>query len=194
MPSDIELVQGIKNGKEKSLEELYKRYYHDLCDFAVRFVDDSHLAEEVVSDVFVNIWIKRETLNFDDNVKPYLYVATRNQSLNFIRKEKKLHIDLDEVSGSDIPTSYSTTDNFSFKELEKEIEELIKKLPEQRQLIFTLNRFEGLKYKEIADILGISPNTVQNQMVEAVKFMTSQYPKVASNWQLAYLLLCTLPC
>jgi len=179
---DEELLEHLASGNEKALEALYSRYYHRLCDFAFKFLQNVPLTEEVVSDVFMNLWLKRSILNIQTELKPYLFMATRNQAYNTLKKERGKHEDIAKITASHTPHSPSTINDIGYKELEKELEELINALPEQRQLIFRLNRFEGLRYKEIAEILSISPHTVQNQMVKAIEFMANQYPKVKATW------------
>ncbi|MDW7690443.1 RNA polymerase sigma-70 factor [Flammeovirgaceae bacterium SG7u.111] len=189
---DEELICCIKEGEEKAFQALFDRYFFKLCDFSYKFLKNEFQCEEAVSDVFMNIWLKRETLEKDINIKPYLFVATRNQAFSLLRKEKESSKDIAELTSSETPQINTTIDQISYQELEHEIEKIISSLPEQRQLIFRLSRFEGLPYKEIAQILSISPNTVQNQMVKAIQQIASRYSKLKSEWELAQLIITIL--
>ncbi|MEW6193851.1 MAG: RNA polymerase sigma-70 factor [Bacteroidota bacterium] len=176
--SDNELIHRIAEGDKRSLDLLFKRYYPRLCFFSLQFVKNKNLAEEVVSDIFLNIWLKRGRLKINISVKAYLYTAVRNQSLNYLKKKDLNYEDLEVVDKESVIASLSPDHFLIYDELKEEIENMIKNLPERRQLIFRMNRIDGLSYKEIAEILSISVNTVQNQMVEAVKFMTKQLPRI----------------
>ncbi|MHB1686199.1 MAG: RNA polymerase sigma-70 factor [Ignavibacteriaceae bacterium] len=175
---DDELLFHIKQNDSKAFDILFKRYYHRLCSFSFQFVKNTELAEEVVSDVFLNIWLKKGEIEIRSSLKAYLYIAVRNQSLNYLKRKCPYFEDL-AVVDKENKISKLTADHFlHYEDLKDEIESIIQKLPEKRQLIFRMNRFDGLSYKEIADILSISVNTVQNQMVKAVRFLSDQYPRL----------------
>lgn len=173
MVTDEILLEKVKTGDQKALEQLFERYFFSLCRFASSFVKQTDIAEEIVSDVFLNIWLKRNELNIHTNIKAYLFVAIKNQALNYLNKEKLVFEELSvNTEAQDITLNEGSSIELS--ETREEINAIIKELPPQRQVIFKMNKYEGLKYKEIADKLSISVNTVQKQMIEAVKFV-SQY-------------------
>jgi RNA polymerase sigma-70 factor (ECF subfamily) len=175
--SDEELLHCIKRDDAHALKILFERHFTFLCYFASRFVKSAHLAEEAVSDVFLNIWLMRGRIEIKTNFKTYLYTAVRNQSLNSIKKNNKHFEDL-AVVDKENKTSDMNADKFiQYEELKEDIDLLLRQLPKKRQIIFRMNRLDGLSYKEIAEILSISVNTVQNQMVEAVKFLSQQRPR-----------------
>ena len=190
--TDEALLESIASHNEKALEVLHQRYYVKLCDFAYRILKSTSLTEEVVSDVFLQLWLKRSELTIQTRLKSYLYTAVRNQAINTLKKENHNWEDIESIQLSQTPQNTSTTNSLEYQEFQQEVEALLHTLPEQRQIIFRLNRFEGLRYKEIAKILGISPNTVQNQMVAAVKQLASHYPKIAARWESSFSLLLTL--
>ncbi len=172
MEDDNLLLKRIRNNDQKALEQLFQKYYYSLCYFAKSFVKNADLAEEIVSDVFFNIWQGRYKLNIQNNFRSYIFIAIRNHSLKAIKKEKVSFLEI-ELVDSDQRSSYLTAESsLQYKEMEKRLEAIIETLPSQRKLIFKLNRLEGLKYKEIADKLHISVNTVQKQMVEAVRYLS----------------------
>jgi RNA polymerase sigma-70 factor, ECF subfamily len=175
--SDEELYQRVKSDDARALKTLFERYFSALCRFAVRFVKQPHLAEEVVSDVFLNIWIKKEKVEIKINLKTYLYTAVRNQSLNYVKKNK-IHVEDIETAVRENITSDLTADAFiTTEELTGSVNELLQRLPEKRQIIFKMNRIDGLRYHEIAEVLSISIHTVQNQMVAAVKFLSDRHSR-----------------
>jgi RNA polymerase sigma factor, sigma-70 family/RNA polymerase sigma-70 factor, Bacteroides expansion family 1 len=174
---DGDLLRRIKCDDSKALRILFERYFAALCHFASKFVKNSDLAEESVSDVFLNVWLKRERIEIKTNLKTYLYVAVRNQSLNYLKKNKKYLENL-EIADREEKISDLNADRFiQYEEFKEDIDSLLRQLPEKRQMVFRMNRLDGLSYKEIAEILSISVNTVQNQMVEAVKFLSHRHPR-----------------
>jgi len=174
MNPDELLFECVKKDNQRALEQLFQKYYFSLCMFAKKYVDDSALAEEIVSDVFFNIWQNRKALSINSSLKSYLFVATKNQSLNVVKKAKA-SIYKEEIGDLHLKLSYSNFDDgLQYTEVKKHIELIIELLPPQRRIIFILNRIDGLKYKEIAEKLGISVSTVQKQMLEAIKHV-SQY-------------------
>ena len=189
--TDDKLFELIKDGNNKALKSLFERYFLRLCEFSMFYVSNTALAEEVVSDVFVNVWVNRKKIVIKTNLKAYLYASVRNRSINyFIREQRKNETFQDLYKEPDAISENSPHVELSLMELENAIESLIQQLPPKRQLIFRLNRIYGLKYKEIAELLSISVNTVQNHMVKAIEFMMKHYPKIKSfHFLLLFLLL-----
>lgn len=175
--TDEELFQYIKRDNAKALKTLYEKYFSVLCCFAFKFVKTKYLAEEVVSDVFLKIWLDKKKIEIKTNLKAYLYAAVRNQSINYLKK-KKIHLEEIETIVKEKKVSDLNADQLvTSEEFKNDIDNLLQQLPEKRQIIFRLNRLDGLSYKEIAEILSISIHTVQNQMVAAVKFLADQKPR-----------------
>lgn len=171
--SDEQLVRLIRENRQSALEELFARYYHSLCSFAFHYVRDLSLTEEIVSDVFLNIWLKRHAFTIKTNLKAYLFAATRNQALNYLRKEKQELIDFDEVADQFRDHEFSADHPVRHKDFTNRLEVLLNSLPPRRAQVFRLSRIEGFTYREIATILSISAHTVQNHMVKAVKQLSA---------------------
>jgi RNA polymerase sigma-70 factor (ECF subfamily) len=170
LSKETDILQALQHGDDKAMETLFRCYYKRLCTYANTLVNDSDESEEIVQQVFVQMWEKRETMEITTSVQSYLFRAVRNNSLNRIKHEKVRRIYADEVnalSGNSEPAATMTFQN----ELQMQIHSAIESLPEQCRLIFKLSRFEELKYAEIADQLGISVKTVENQMGKALRIM-----------------------
>ena len=142
-----------------------------MCAYANLFLNDRDAAEDMVQEVFFNLWKNRAAVTFDRSVKSYLFRAVRNRCLNLIE-----HIRIRE--GYKIYNQANRThseqqfiDESVVSELEQKIRNTIDQLPVERRKIFMMSRFEGLKYREIADELGISVKTVENQMSHALAFL-----------------------
>jgi len=173
---DLELITRIKKNDSVALDILFNRYFFLLCDFSFRFVKSVDLAEEAVADVFLNIWLKRGRIEIKTSVKSYLYTAVRNQSINYLKKEKNFYEELELVDKEGIYSTLSADNFIQYEELKKELDKILDKMPNKMRLVFKMSRIDGLSYKEIAEILSISINTVQNHMVKAFKFLSEQYP------------------
>lgn len=153
------------------LELLFRRYYTKLIDFSVMIISDEDAAGEIAADVFVKIWEKRTELDMG-NVRAYLFVMAKNMSLNYLKnKNQTLSFEIIDETCKEVISDYN--DPFQLLcdiEDNRYFDNLIDQLPKRRKIIFKLNRIDGLKYKEIAEILGISIRSVEDQMMHAFKF------------------------
>ncbi len=169
--SEQEIVGAIRQGNERVFEVIFRKYYQSLCNYANSMLREIDEAEEVVQNLFSGIWEKRTELEISISLKSYLYRAVHNHCLNRI-KHLKIREEYQQYGNSYYESSYESVSQSVMKnELERKIEEAIDKLPEQCRLIFRLSRFEELKYHEIAEQLGISPKTVENQIGKALKIL-----------------------
>lgn len=168
MPNDNELFLEIRQGNKKSFETLFKAYYAPLCAFSRKYVKDPDDCEEIVQGFFLKIWDKREELEINLSVRNYLFSSIRNRCLNHIKHEKiKQEYNAEILSNTD---NRIDSANFIMEvDLVKKIDRSIAALPDRRREIFILSREQGLKYREIADQLGISIKTVETQMGQALK-------------------------
>nr|WP_189564280.1 RNA polymerase sigma-70 factor [Persicitalea jodogahamensis] len=172
--SDPEIVQAIRQGQESAFEQMFRTYYEPLCRYANTLLKDSDEAEEVTQGLFLTIWEKRSDLEITLSLKAYLYRAVHNHCLNRIKhygvrethRAYSLHFQTDSHD--------SVTEAIYGSELEKRIERAVSKLPEQCQVVFRMSRFEELKYQEIADQLGLSIKTIENQIGKALKIMRKE--------------------
>jgi RNA polymerase sigma-70 factor (family 1) len=168
---DLYLIQcGIADGDEQALKKLYEYYANRLFHFAFTIIHSKELAEEIVEDVFIKIWNKRTTIANIENFNMYLYVAARNISCNYLRKHnKKKVIDLNEVS---LPYYYvgATPEELMItSETLSKINQVINDLPPKCRMIFKLVKEDGLKHREVAELLDVSVKTVENQIGIALK-------------------------
>src|SRR5690606_39051004 len=162
------LFDKIKTGDEKAFEALFRHFYPHLCLYATQILKNTSAAEEIVQELFVRLWEKREKTEIETSVKNYLFRAVKNHCLNYIKHNQiKNEYSQKILAETDI---FSADDNFDTQtELFQKIEESIAELPEKRQEIFRLSRKEGLKYREIAEKMNISVKTVETQMGLAIK-------------------------
>ena len=162
-------VSNITNLKDESIfENVFRSHYKQLVAFAYQYVSDSDLSEELVQEVFTNLWEKVAGIEIRTSVKSYLYGSVRNACLNYIKHQGivKRHEEYEKHN-----VDYLDTDFLELDELQSKIDDALSKLPPKCREIFELSRFEELKYKEIADELNISIKTVEGQMGRALKVM-----------------------
>lgn len=167
----IDLFEQIRNGDRVAYEQLFKQHYTALVRFARDIVRDTDTAEDLVQEVFVKIWERKESIYITTSLKAYLYMAVKNHCLNKLRVEQK-HAFMDESLADDLRFSSNSTDEESNTiKLEQHIKSALDKLPPRCALIFKLSRFEHKTYKEIAEVLELSVKTVENQMGKALQMM-----------------------
>ena len=172
MPTAFTLLQEriAQTSDSNAFKELYYILFNDLTRFANIFIQQKELSEEVVQDVFTKLWQQRSNINSINNLKVYLYSATKNTALNY-RKKYPLQ-SLSALSIEALNVSYdikNPEELFITREMFKQVNEAIETMPPKCKLIFILVKEDGLKYKEVAQILNISPKTVENQMGIALK-------------------------
>ena len=167
--SDQLLVQRLRNKDKSAFEFVFRQHYRQLCGYARKYLDEVEAAEEIVQEVFVKFWEKCDTIAPDSSVKSYLYRSVHNTCLNYIK-----HMKVRDNYRDYVMTYMETSSYMDFSEepnLEQKIRDAIDDLPPQCSRIFKLSRFEGLKYQEIADHLGLSVKTVEVQMGKALKVL-----------------------
>jgi len=166
--SEKEQWKAIQQGNRILFEVNFRKYYSPLCGFAYTKLQSSDIAEEIVQDVFVNLWDKRSVLDIT-YFKSYLYTSVNNSVLNHFKHEKvkREHKAEMKVVGEEA----TEDDTMEFTELQSKLAALVAAMPEQRQKVFKLAKMEGLKYKDIAEKLGVSIKTVENHMGKALSYL-----------------------
>jgi RNA polymerase sigma-70 factor (family 1) len=151
-------------------KELFLLYHKRLLNFSITITHSKESSEEVVSDVFMKIWTNRKVLPAIENFHLYIYIATKNLSINKALKEKKREsFSLDEIA-IDVKSIYSDPEQLMItSEMQKRIRSAIQALPPKCQLIFKLIKEDGLKHKEVAELLNLSLKTIENQMTIAIR-------------------------
>lgn len=180
-------------GELMLFQELFERYFRSLVTYAYRYVNDWNVSEDIVQDVFMALWVNRNEIDFEEPVKPYLYRATYNRSINHLNsvlvQRRVDHTDnLDELIDYEI-LSYNQHDNLLLKEIEEEISSFVKRFPEQRKKVFLLSREENMKNKEIAFLLNISEKTVEKHITKALSDIRTHLTQTGLMSGLIYFLL-----
>lgn len=156
---------------DEVFEQLFKMHFKALHAYAITILKDEDAAEEIVQGIFLKFWEKRELLSIQTSVKAYLYKCVYHDSLNFLKHEKIKTKYQDFATYTMNSLNEPASSKVETTELEKQIRLALNELPEQCRTIFQMSRFEELKYREIADQLGLSVKTIENQMGKALKIM-----------------------
>ena len=171
---DAVLINRLQKQDETAFETVFKTHYKGLHAYACTILNDSAAAEEVVQNIFYKLWERSESLSISASIAAYLYRAVNNESLNHIkhmkvRAQHQLFVRHRAEENAD-----TAAKSFQLKELENRLRLALNDLPEQCRTIFQLSRFEELRYREIADQLGLSVKTVENQMGKALKILRTR--------------------
>jgi len=171
MEVEKNVLVSIADGDTKAFGLLFECYSAKVYGYARSILHSEAEAEEIVQHVFIKLWLKRRDLAAVNNFGGFLRVLVRNETLNALKQTatiKRLHQGL----GSRLSElSSDTEDAVHFRETNKILEEAIQKLPPQQKLVYSMCKLEGLKHKDVADKLNISPLTVKSHLQEAVKFI-----------------------
>lgn len=170
-------LRKIRKGDLASFESLFHQYYSGLCSYSESLVGMKEVAEEVVQDVFFNIWKNRESLRIRQSLKSYLYRAAYNNSMMYLRKMRREHFMEDLSRPEPSLDEPDPSQLIQLDEVSRLITETLQQLPERTREIFRLNRQEGLKYREIAQKLSISEKTVEANMGKALKALRNSMEK-----------------
>ncbi|MEN0002489.1 MAG: RNA polymerase sigma-70 factor [Bacteroidota bacterium] len=160
----------LSTDSEKAMDQLFKSYYAYVCKAVFKIIPDTRTAEDIAQEVFMEIWRKRDRFQIATSLKAYLRRAAVNRSLNYIR-DNKIVIAATEVALQLQAQGPKAQENLETHELQQLIDQSIDQLPERCRLVFVLSRFEQMTYKEIAEQLGISVKTVENQISKALQLL-----------------------
>jgi len=150
---------------------LFKSHFAGLCFFAQKYVKDFETAKEIVQDSYISLWEKRDTIDLDRPVKSYLTMIIFNKCTNYLRDNRKFDQYILSLENLLEVPEYDGADSMVEHELKIKIDSAIAELPEKCREIFVMNRYENLKYQEIANNLQISVKTVETQMSKALQHM-----------------------
>ncbi|WP_317047008.1 RNA polymerase sigma-70 factor [Spirosoma aerolatum] len=173
-PTEQDVITAIRSGSERDFEAVFRQHYASLCRYARQLLPDPDEAEEEVQAMFLAIWEKREGLLISVSLKSYLYRSVHNRCLNRLKHAAVRDEHRDYIHHIGEETAESPAQRVIGEELAHQIQRAIQKLPEQCRLVFTLSRYEELRYGEIAEQLGISIKTVENQIGKALRILRAE--------------------
>jgi RNA polymerase sigma-70 factor, ECF subfamily len=178
--SDRELIHHCSDSphSERAFRLLYDRYYYAVYRQATYLLKCPSLAEEATVDVFMKIWRNSRRLSPETNLKAYLIKATRNHCIDLLRQRQLAYASLEDCYALKAAEA-SPAEELERQELCQELQEAINELPPKGQTIFRLSREEGLKYSEIAELLGLSVKTVETHMRRSIHRLRQRFQAYA---------------
>jgi RNA polymerase sigma-70 factor (ECF subfamily) len=174
-----ELVGRVRHGDEAAFESLFRTYHARLASFAYRYVQSQEIAEELVQEVFLDLWSRRALVDVGVVVKTYLFIAVKNAALSYLRHEKVERRREGEVIALFSGPRAAADVELHRADLAAEVQRAIARLPERCRVVFSLRREHEMSHAQIAEILGISPRTVENQLARALKSLRKY---LAPHW------------
>ncbi len=169
MVSDNEILKRIRQGDVKQFESLFRSSYVSLVRYAKSFVIDHDSAEEIVQDLFFRLWDERNRITIENSLNGYLFRSVHNKCLHLLEHRKVIEKYERETITGQKGSIENVSEQVQYNELQSAVAKILESLPERCGKIFCMNRFEGLKYNEIAEKLAISVKTVEADMGKALK-------------------------
>jgi RNA polymerase sigma-70 factor (ECF subfamily) len=166
--ADAELLERLRAGDELAFDVIFRTWYAALVTVAERMLRDKAAAEEVVQDVMLELWRRRERLAAEGSAQAYLFASTRNRALNHLRNMRVREKAEPHLA---VESSDARGDRAVESEIESALRSAIEELPPRCREVFELSRMRGLKYSEIADTLGVSVKAVEAQMGKALRIL-----------------------
>jgi len=169
----MEIVE-IKVGNTSYYEGLFKQWYEPLCRYAYNILHNQEEAEDIVQKIFCILWDQREKMEIHTSIKSYLYKMAHNASLNKIKQWQTQAAHHEQIASNSVTAMNQVEQTLAHKELHQQIDLAIRALPERCREVFVLSRMQNLSYISIAKQMQISPNTVETQMVKALKILRTK--------------------
>lgn len=187
--NEAELFAGLAKGDERCFDTIYHHYSGRLFPYVDKMIRSRALTEEIIQDIFVQLWINRHLLENVQFPTSYLFNIAANKSLNYLKKIANNQKLVDKMASGQLDYSNDTEEQLIVRESTRIIEMAVAQLPEQRRLIWELSRNEGLTHKQIAERLGISTSTVNNQLGHAMQHVRSILENRAGMLSLSIIIL-----
>ena len=184
--SELLIRKAFESDPKFGCELLYRHYYQALCNHAIRFVHSKSIAEDIVSEIILQFYVKGTFKGVLSSYRAFLYKSVRNKAYNYIRLEANRSVELGKTyDGNSDAVSQQPDSIIQYEELCQEVESALNSLPAKCRKIYLMHRFEDMKYSEIAELLQLSPRTVEVQIRKASQFVK----KVLSRSSIFLLLL-----
>lgn len=182
------LAERLRQGDRTAFKELFHAHYQALCSYACRYVNSLEVAEDLVQEVFLDLWQRRHSWHPEHSPRAFLYGAVRNQTLNHQRRLRaRQHVGRNGKGQSvfyEPPSQENPEETLRYQELRRAAQRAISELPQRRRQIFILSREHSLTYVEIAIALDISVKTVETQMGRALQHLRDRLSSQESSLQI----------
>ncbi|MEX6690684.1 RNA polymerase sigma-70 factor [Danxiaibacter flavus] len=174
LQTDERLLELLSDHDDRAFTEIYERYWEQLSLYVLKVTQSSEEASDIVQEIFVSLWKRRNELQINGPLSAYLIKAARNLSIRYIEKNIRKRNFLSTLSSHFVQEDSSTESKVTSHELESVVIKAVDKLPPKMRTVFLLSRGENLSHKEIAKRLGIAERTVKKQVGNALKVIRTQ--------------------
>jgi RNA polymerase sigma-70 factor (family 1) len=174
---DYLVVNDLKNGDLKAFDDLFGKYSPRLYNFSLKYLKSVEEAEEIVQEVFMYIWEKREGLKPESSFNSYIFTIAYNIIKKYFIKKARENAFKDDLIYTLLQQENRLDQVIDYKLLLEKVEKMVDALPSRRKEIFIKRKYEGFSVKKIAEEMGISPNTVENQLASAQKSLLEELKK-----------------
>ncbi|MDJ1466880.1 RNA polymerase sigma-70 factor [Xanthocytophaga flava] len=165
-----DLQERLCNNDQEAFAALYRLFFMRLFQFTKMYVHNRETAEELVNDIMLKLWHRRSEVLKIQNLETYLFVSARNKSLNYLSQRSPFHISLEPESGEiEIVNTDDPEKILEWRQIYELLMQAVEELPDQCRTVFKLIKEEGMSYKQVAEILDLSPRTVETQLFRAMK-------------------------
>lgn len=169
---ELQWIVSVGQGDHWAFEALFREYYLPLTRFAWRYVESKAVAEELVQEIFSEIWEDRAELNITESVRSYLYKAVKHRSLNYLKHQRiQYKYDTQWMDKREKVSTIEYRDPGHIERIKEAIRVAIEELPPRSRMTYKLHRYDGLTYQEIADVMDISVKTVESQMTRTLQML-----------------------
>lgn len=179
MSTSKDIIIKFKDGDTEAFDTIYRKFSNKIYHFVLGLTKDVHISKDIVQEVFINLWEKRDHVNQDLNFDNYIFTITYNSIRKYYRK-KTIETKAFDYFLKNSPEVIEDEDkDIIFKELIEIAHKAIDNLPPQRKKVYTMSKQEGMKIKEIAAKLNISPRTAENHLAKALKFLKEELSDIS---------------
>jgi len=174
---DRVLIKALINNKEKGLQGLFVHYYRPLCVYAMKFLDDIYISEDIVQEIFIRFWEDKKYKSIQGSLKNYLFTSVRNRSINYLTNVKVVRTEYIKHLNKEF--AFQQFDDDELLDKKQKLHQEIAKLPPQSQKVLRMIIFEKKKYKEVSEDMNISINTVKTHFSRALKHLRNSIDLIA---------------
>jgi RNA polymerase sigma-70 factor (ECF subfamily) len=182
-PNDVILMKALKKGHKDAYSQAYRKYHHQLLQFARKYVKSNKLAEDAVQDIFIKLWEARERLKEQKSLKGFLYVTLKNHVLNMIRDAHQEIYEAYEPQASLADGRNEIEEGLIYREYQEVAKEAIAQLSAKRRHVFEMKRNTDLSNEQIANKLGVSVSTVKSQYYRGSQLIKSHLKKHINSFE-----------
>lgn len=186
---DSYLIGRLRDGDKEAFDVIYDKYGPSMLAYSLHLLNSNDDAEDVVQDVFLNLWRSRKDLKIVETLQPYLFTALRNRILNLWKSRLNSNLYNDYVKALHEPGVQRDFENIEYREFERMVKDEIEKLPPTQRRVVSMSRLQNLDVEQIANKLGLSVQTIKNALSSGLKTLRQSLGKTSGLLMLLFVIL-----